>query len=280
MKVLGKITSRLKLITNSGINAGKNTAIRSLSLLTLLVCVHCPLCGQGKSPSARAGNTRALVSFVGCASDGQVGSLKAPSGRSKTMAIPAAAAQRVAYYKAEQGFGVLAPKGWHCFGAYGSNGSSLYVSPDPINAAELFSTTWKGFRGPVIQISSVNGGTSGRFEVARIIARVFPERKAFVEEVIAEGIEPASSFPYGRYPADSLLYRGENIVEFVTPGQTDGLGTASRVQKNDSPIYGVAILFGEEPSLLQLSMRLPSETSDLAQLIISQAEREAERFPD
>src|SRR6185437_1740796 len=113
----------------------KNTTISSLFLLTLFVCVQCPLWGQGKSPSTRAGNARALVSFVGCASDGQAGSLKAASGRSKRMAIPAGAAQRLAYYKAENGFGVLAPKGWHCFGTYGSGGANLFVSPNPINAA-------------------------------------------------------------------------------------------------------------------------------------------------
>ena len=194
------------------------------------------------------------------------------------MAIPAEVAQRLAYYKAQEGVGVLAPKGWRCIGTYGSNGATLYVSPDAINAADLFSASWKGFSGPVIQISSVDGDTSGRFEVAKTIARVFPAHKAFVAGVIAEGIEPASSFPYGPYPADTLRYRRENIVEFRTPAQTEGLGTASRLQKNDSPICGVAILFGEEPRLLQLSVRLPSETSDLAQLIVEQTEPEAARL--
>lgn len=262
-------------------NAGKSAGISCLLLVPVLVCVYSPLWGQGRSPSARVGNARALVPFVGCASDGQVGPLKAPSGRSKPMAIPAEAAQRLAYYKAEDGFGVLAPKGWHCFGTYGSNGASLFVSPEPINRSDLFSTSWKGFPGPVIQISTVNGDTSGRFEVARIIARVFPDRKDFVEKVIAEGIEPASAFPSGPYPTDTLEYRGDGIVEFVTPPRKDGLGTASRLLKNNSPISGVAILFGEEPNLLQLSVRLPSVISDLtAQLIIAQAEQEAKRVRD
>ena len=259
----------------------KNAGISSLVLLALLmISVHSPLWAQEKSPLTRSRKTRALVSFVGCESDGQVGPLKAPFGRSRRMAIPAGAAQRLAYYKAEEGFGVLAPKGWHCFGTYGSSGSNLYVSPDPIHAADLFSTNWKGFRGPVIQVSTVNGGTSGRFGVAATIARVFPAHKAFVKKVVAEGIEPASSFPSGPYAADTLRYRGKNIVEFQTPADAEGLGTQSYLLKNDNPICGVAILFGEEPSLLQLSMRLPAESSDLAQLIIMQTEQEAERFRD
>ena len=135
------------------------------------------------------------------------------------MAIPAEVAQRLAYYKAQEGVGVLAPKGWRCIETYGSNGATLYVSPDAINAADLFSASWKGFSGPVIQISSVDGDTSGLFEVAKTIARVFPAHRAFVEGVIAEGIEPASSFPYGPYPADTLRYRRENIVEFRTPAR-------------------------------------------------------------
>ncbi len=85
---------------------------------------------------------------------------------------------------------------------------------------------------------------------------------------------------FSPHPADTLKYRGKNIVEFRTPAQKDGLGAASRLQKNDSPICGAAILFEEEPSLTQLSIWLPSESSDLAQRIIAQAEREAEHFRD
>jgi hypothetical protein len=247
-------------------------------LLMLLICGHCSVSAQGASPTTRPKNAVAPVPFVGCESDGQLGPSKAPAGRSKQLAIPAGAAQRLAYYTGDERLGVLAPKGWHCFGTYGSNGTSLYVSPDPINAADLFSTNWKGFAGPVVQISYEYGGTSGRFGVAETIARVFPAHKAFVEKVIAEGIEPASSFPFGPYPADTLKYRSENIVEFATPPRAEGLGTASRLQKNDGPITGVAILVGEEPNLLRLWVRLPLETNDLAQFIIQETEQEAARF--
>jgi len=243
-------------------------------LLTVLMCARCLPWAQGASPAVRPGNAVALVPFVGCESNGQVGPVKAPAGRGRTLAIPAETAQRLAYYKADEGVGVLAPRGWRCFGTYGSNGATLYVTPDPINSADLFSTSWKGFVGPVVQISSEDGGTSGRFAVAEKVARVFPAHKAFVEDVIAEGIEPASSFPYGPYPGDALKYRSEDIVEFWTPAHTEGLGTASRLQKNDSPISGAAILFGEEPDLLQVSVRLPREMNDLTQVIIQQTERE------
>ena len=36
----------------------------------------------------------------------------------------------LAHYRSEH-LGVLAPRGWHCLETYGSNGASLFVSPDP-----------------------------------------------------------------------------------------------------------------------------------------------------
>src|SRR5579863_2585625 len=176
------------------------------------------------------------VPFVGCASDGQAGPQAAPKGQSLAVGIPAAMAQRLAYYKSEYGPGALAPRGWNCFSVYGSDGSSLFVSSDPINTSDLNSMDWKGFTGQVIEVSEMDGGTSGRFEVAKIIARVFPAYKTFAQNVIAEGIEPASDFPFGPYPSDKLTYRGKSVVEFETAANQQGLGTDSRLQANASPI--------------------------------------------
>jgi hypothetical protein len=216
----------------------------------------------------------AQVPFVGCKSDGQVGPLKAPKGHSRTVSIPAEAAQRLAYYKGEDGPGVLAPRGWYCFETYGSSGSSLYVSPTPLNSAIVFADKWKGLSGAAIQLSVSIGDTSGRFEVASIIARVFPQHKAFVRKVIAEGIEPASDFHFGPYPNDKLTYKNKTLVEYQTPPQTEGLGTDSRLQKNLDSISGVEILTGEELSLISLAVRVPSNMGDLTTTIIQQVERE------
>jgi hypothetical protein len=139
----------------------------------------------------------------------------------------------------------------------------LYVSPQSIDAAALFSTSWKGLTGPVIQMSVEYGGTSGRFGVAQTIARVFPAHRAFVRKVIAEGKESASDFPLGPYPNDKLTYKNKETVEYETPAHRDGLGTQSRLQKNGDPIRGVAILVGADTNLLFLATRLPSEMNDL-----------------
>jgi hypothetical protein len=230
---------------------------------------------QAKPPEKPTQGVVVQVPFVGCASDGQAGPQQAPTGKSKAVAIPAEVAQRLAYYKAEYGAGVLAPHGWHCFSTYGSDGSILFVSSDPIDPKAPFSDSWKGFSGQAIEVSISSGGTSGRFEVAKVIERVFPEYKAFAENVIAEGIEPASSFPFGPYPKDKLTYRSKSIVEYETPANTEGLGTVSRLQANASPIDGVAILSGADTDLVLLSARLAEKDRDLIQTIVRQVEKES-----
>jgi hypothetical protein len=245
-------------------------------LLLLLSTLASSMVFAQANPSSESRNQTASVPFVGCEADGQTGPLKAPGGKSVQVLISADAASRLAYYKSEEGLGVLAPRGWHCFGVYGSNGYSLYVSPERITATEVFSSNWKGFAGPAIELAAQNGDTSGRFTVARVIARVFPERKPFVERVIAEGVAPADSFPPGPYPADKLTYRSNQMVEYATPANADGLGTDSRLIKSTQPISGVAILVGETPDLVHLAVRLSPDLSDLASSIIQQLEGDAE----
>ena len=226
----------------------------------------------GASPGTRA----VQVPFVGCASDGQVGPLEAPKGKARSLPILASVAERLADYAAENGPQVLGPRGWYCFGTYGSNGASLFLSPEPISGKDLFSDSWKGFSGTAIQISVSDSGTSGRFEVAAVIARVFPAHQSFVKDVISEGIEPASSFPTGPYPNDKLTYLNPKTVEFETPANTDGLGTRSRLLKNNMPIRGVAILDpGDDGSLTLVSIRLPAGLTDLTGVIVRQVERDA-----
>jgi hypothetical protein len=248
------------------------------NLLLAGLAVWSAFCGGPEILSQTAPATSTAmnkVPFVGCASDGQAGPQAAPTGPSKAVAISAAAAERLAWYNAQYGPGVLAPRGWHCFSIYGSDGSNLFVSPDAIDSKTLLSVDWKGFTGQVIEISVSSGGTSGRFEVAKVIARVFPAYKQFAQNVIAEGIEPASDFPSGPYATDKLTDRGKNIVEFETPASTAGLGTDSRLLPNASPIDGVAIITGTDTDLTQLSARVSAKDRDLIRLIVKQVESDA-----
>jgi hypothetical protein len=216
------------------------------------------------------------VPFVGCASDGQTGPLSAPTGFPKTVRLPTRVAARLAYYKAETGNGSLGPRGWHCAGLYGSNGSILFIAPNPMNAADFLSTRPPAISGPAIQVTERVGDTSGRFDVAAIIARYFPERMAFVKGIVDEkgaGLS-AKDFPSGPYLRDRLIFRNSNIVEYQTPPHSEGLGTHTRLVPNGDPIRSVAVLYGDTPDVLQLTVRLLPPMSDLASPIVEQAERD------
>jgi hypothetical protein len=219
------------------------------------------------------------VPFVGCPADGQQGPVVAPSGRPRVVALPTDIASKLAWYEtAEDGgnLGVLAPRGWHCFGTYGSNGSSLYVAPEPLDADKvLFQKQWIGFHGPAIQLSLSIGDTSGRFEVAQIIARVFPAYRSFANKVIAEKLEPASDFTFGPFPSDRLRYPSRRVVRFITPANTKGLETNSWLLPSATPIQGVCVLFPKDDMDLQmLAVRLESGQQALAAQIVLQKELE------
>ncbi len=129
--------------------------------------------------------------------------------------------------------------------------------------------------GPGIELLWRSGDTSGRFEVARVVARVFPARRDFVQRVIGEGIMPAGDFPFGAFPDDRLDYRDERIVEYETPANSDGIGMISRLQRAAvRQIRGVAILENQTPDLLLLAVRLPSDTGVLTSAIVAQVEQQ------
>jgi cell division inhibitor SulA len=90
-----------------------------------------------------------------------------------------------------------------------------------------------------------------------------------------EGLE--GPFKFGPYPKDVLSYKNNRVVEYITPAQTDGLGTHSWLKKSGSPIEGVAMLVGETPDLVLLSVRLPPELNGLTAVIVHEVEHDAGR---
>jgi hypothetical protein len=184
------------------------------------------------------------------------------------------AAEALAYYVTAPGLGVLALRGWFCYGMYGSGSDSLYIGPKPIYGT-MFSIGRSGFVGPIIEVNQSLSNTGQRSDVAEIITRVFPAYMAFARHLNEEGL--GRSLKFDRYPKDALTYRSNSVAEYKTPAQTDGLGTHSWLRKSGSPIEGVAMLVGQTPDLLLLSVRLPQELRGLTSVIIRQFERDAER---
>ena len=144
------------------------------------------------------------VPYVGCSGDGQTGPYAAAKGPPKPVHLPQALADQLAWfeYNGDAGrFGTLGPRGWNCFASIGSSGWTLYIAPDVLDNAKLLEhRNWKGFSGPVIQFSGSDGGTSGRFEVAKVVARVFPAHRAYARSIIAEGFGPTSDYPFPLRP--------------------------------------------------------------------------------
>src|SRR5260370_7127952 len=92
-----------------------------LIFLVLAMCQQSPLFAQSASPANQSHRPMVRVPFVGCASDGQVGPLKAPKGTSKVLPISPEMALRLPYYKAYQAPAILAPPGTHFLGPLRSN---------------------------------------------------------------------------------------------------------------------------------------------------------------
>ena len=247
---------------------------------TLALILAAALAACGKSPSNASANVTlatsiprsGIVPFVGCPQDGQSGPSPAPSGPPHQTQISADAAQRLAFYSGDGQRGVLAPRGWRCFGVYGSDGAQLYVTPDAI--VSVMADTWPAGAGPAIEVAWSAGDTSGRFTVAQAIMRMFPSHSAFAQGVIAEGAEPASQFPAGPFATDKLVRVSDTVVEYETPADAQGVGTTfSRLTASPSgPIGGAAALVGATPNLAFLAIRLTPDTQSLSRPIIQQFE--------
>lgn len=209
----------------------------------------------------------AKVPFVGCPSAGMMGDGPAPIAATIIPAVPAKDAARLAYY-ASAALGILAPRGWSCFGIYGSSGWTLLVTPDPLPDSTYAEVGRYG-----IKVLRGQADTSGRSIVAHVAAGHFPVAKSFVQHVIDMEFEPKEGFRTKPFPKDKLIRRSDTVIEFTTPGNTDGLGTLFGLEKTKDPIRGVAILMPDENmDLLKAHIRLPPDLQNLVGTIIAGVE--------
>lgn len=205
--------------------------------------------------------------FVGCPSDGQTGPIDSPSGMSALPDVAPEMAEKLAYYGTTS-LGVLAPRGWSCIGLNALNGSILLVTP-----TELKDPAGTLVSGPVVQASRNLGGGAGRIDVAEVAARLFPITEAFVKATTGEAGGPKVTLPTGPYPKDRLNRRSDTIVEFITPPNEVGQGTAGRIVKSADPILGAAVLLpNENMNLVQVQVRLPADLRELAPTIVATVE--------
>lgn len=214
----------------------------------------------------------AAVPVIGCRAEGMGGRLAAPDIAAIVPPRAGQAETALGYYVAAGSLRVLAPRGWHCLDIYGSGGAQLIVTPAPHAAEELFRPG--GLAGPAVVMDFINGENSGRFEVARLVARLFPADRAYVRRVIGQEVEPARAFPTGPYVQDRLDRRGAGAVEFCTPAHTTGLGTYDRVLSAERPVCGAVMVRHREFGMdaRRVLVRLPPDVQRLARVIVREVE--------
>ena len=217
---------------------------------------------------AAAAGSAVLVPFVGCPSDGQVGPVAPPSGKPIPVNVSPKVAAQLAFYNGTYGQGVFAPAGWHCREWYGSNGSFVVVTP----AAPPDRFPAEQVTGPGVERVLRNGGTSGRFDVAAISARFFPNvMREFIQGVRDEHLVPDSTFEPTRFPKDTAKRIGERMVEFSTPAREEGFGTEGLLAQSEEPIRGIVALNPptEEAGISVLRLRLPVGREALSAAIVA-----------
>jgi predicted aspartyl protease len=217
------------------------------------------------SVSAQPSSTQVLVPFVGCPSEGQAGPLDPPKGSPRPVSLPAAIAKEIAWYVGEQSEGIFAPRGWHCQVLYGSSGSTLVVTPATVDTSHLYR---QEVRGPAVELESVEGSGSGRFQVAAFSSLVFPKAAAaLIERVKEESPDLLQSeqeaLPHAR---DSISTVADDLARFVTPANAKGLGTACSLRPTDDAIHGIAIF--DEGGLSILRVRLGRDLKHIEAAIL------------
>ncbi|WP_146074038.1 hypothetical protein [Methylobacterium sp. 190mf] len=182
--------------------------------------------------------------------------------------IPQGTAASLAFFttSSDAAHGVLAPRAWSCHAQSGSNGDVLYVVPpdavfDPVNG---------GYRGPMVRRRFADGATSGRFEVARVAGRLFPQARGFAERVRDEGVDEPGTYAFSPWPHDRIQRLSKTVVTFATPGGTRGLGHPGGPPYGLEETSGVVVFETSadgDPALLRLDVRLGSGTDLLASAI-------------
>jgi hypothetical protein len=212
-------------------------------------------------PLARARLVEADVPTVACPQDGQAEPLDPPV-LPKSARVPEGTATSLAFYSAYEGVraGVLAPRGWDCFGTYGSSGTTLYVVPHPVGGP-ILDRFDKVKEGPAVIKRFADGDTSGHYELAKISARIFPRARDLVERIREVGVD--HDYAFTPWPADRLDYLTDFAVGYVTPAEAHGLGSAIGLPPTREPISGLVFLMSNKekiPYLEELAVRL--ERSD------------------
>jgi hypothetical protein len=237
-----------------------------VSRTSLRICLGlaCSLAGSA-AVSATTASSQPRAPTINCVGNDQVDSSQVQKGASVAVPVEQSIADQMAYYKAEHGTGILAPRGWYCRAWNGSNGSFLAVTPKPIPPPYF---PLPSIGGPAVTIAIWDGESSGRVRVAVVASQLFSVAGSeFVARVRQEHLISDSAFDPESYPDDQLQYLSDRFVEYTTPANRSGLGTDGMLDMSNLPIKGLTVLslVDEANSLTEVRVRLPPNLSSLTE---------------
>jgi len=235
---------------------GSLDLMKPFYLALLILCL--PL-----APHARAAAT---IPFVGCIETGPTvddGSWTAPVGKPLVSNLPPAIAAHLAVY-ASNWSAVLAPRGWACRSTVTPlKGVAMIVAPEVSTAGPM-----DILRGPAV----IAWNDQSAATVAAYAGRYFPEHLAplaanqTVDAAPSPGLMP-------RYATDMINYRGDLVLEYLTPARHAGLGsqTSQGGSLPSLPSYGLLALSDlprGEGGIVNMTVRLPADLAYLHKAII------------
>lgn len=221
------------------------------------------------------------VPFVGCKTEGQ-GEGAVPASADQLPRLPAVQAARLAYYGLVSGNGVLAPRGWDCWGFTADTGGSTIVLPQPLDPKKF----WSGklsIKGPFVIQSYTFGGTYGRFQVMDRGSRFFPEHPGLkrLRQTNFELFDDRAETPGAKPPPAPKPYPEKYLTRFsdtelsyrTAPGKA-GIGTGGMIKPGVDAVIGavrIDLYPGyDEIDLVDVSVRLSPDLADLTPVILGQ----------
>jgi hypothetical protein len=210
------------------------------------------------------------IPFVGCIETGPTvddGSWTAPVGKPLVTNLPTAVADHLALY-ASNWSAVLAPRGWACRSTVTDlRGVAMIVAPEVATAGPM-----EILSGPAI----IAWNDQSDAIVAAYAGRYFPEHLLPLGATQAAAAPQATSSPglVPRYTTDTIRYRGDLVLEYLTPAHHAGLGTRTSLPGGslpDLPSYGMLALSNlprGEGGIVNITVRLPPALAFLHEAII------------
>lgn len=213
----------------------------------------------------------AEVPVVGCPVSGMADDVPPPKTVPSTrVLIPQGAAGSLAFFttREDASRGVLGPRPWSCHGQSGSDGDVLYVVP----ADAVLDQENGGYEGPMVRRRVAEGSTSGRFEVARVAGRVFPQARRFAEGVRSEGMDEPGTYAFAPWPSDRIERLDDGVAAYTTPGGAKGIGRQGKPPYGPDETTGVVVFETSsegDPYLLQLDVRLGGATDATSAAVVT-----------